>query len=288
MENIIKIEKQSEYYPKKLLDLKDPPKCLWTVGNLELLKQTQDFPTLAVVGTRRYSEYGKIVVRKIVQELSSYFIIVSGMALGIDALSHKICIENNGKTIAVLGSGVDEESIYPRENIRLAKEILEKQGLIISELEPGTKATKFTFPKRNRIIAGLSDGVLVIEAREKSGTIITANFAKEIKRKVFAVPGSVFSVNSKGTNNLIKEGAILTSGAQDILNSFGIKSSYNKIIDNLSEKERTLLKFIENGCDIDELVEKLNLSVPEILKLITQLETKNLIDQVGDKYYPKI
>lgn len=288
MGNIIKIEKQSEYYPKKLLDLKDPPKCLWTVGNLELLKQTQDFPTLAVVGTRRYSEYGKIVVRKIVQELSSYFIIVSGMALGIDALSHKICIENNGKTIAVLGSGVDEESIYPKENIRLAKEILEKQGLIISELEPGTKATKFTFPKRNRIIAGLSDGVLVIEAREKSGTIITANFAKEIKRKVFAVPGSVFSVNSKGTNNLIKEGAILTSGAQDILNSFGIKSSYNKIIDDLSEKERALLKFIENGCDIDELVEKLNLSVPEILKLITQLETKNLIEQVGDKYYPKI
>ncbi len=161
--------------------------------------------TLGVVGTRKCSNYGKQACEKIVAELAGYnFVIVSGLALGIDAISHKTALANNMKTIGVLGCGLKSEVFYPKTNYRLSQEIVEKGGCVISEFPYAMNPLRWTFLQRNRIIAGLSRGTFVVEAPEKSGALITANFATDYNRDVFALPGSIFSENSAGTNNLDK------------------------------------------------------------------------------------
>ena len=188
---------------------------LYTKGNKKILN---DF-SLAIIGCRENTKYGEIVASKISYELSKRGVItVSGLAKGIDSIAHKATIDANGKTIAVIGSGID--IIYPKENENLVNKIIENGGIIISEYIVGTKPNRYHFPARNRIISGISNGVIVIEAKKKSGTMITVDFALEQGRDVFAVPGSILSNNSEGTNELIKNGAKCITNICDILEEF--------------------------------------------------------------------
>ena len=199
-------------YPLLLKQIYDPPKILYVLGNIDILNNL----SIAIVGCRDASKYGKICAKYFAYNLASKGInIVSGLAKGIDSFSHIGAIDAKGKTIAVIGSGLDV--IYPKENEILAKQILKNGGTIISEYPLGTKPNKNNFPARNRIISGLSRGVIIVEAKEKSGSLITANFALEQGREVFAVPGNINSINSIGTNNLIKDGAIPVCNYSDVL-----------------------------------------------------------------------
>ena len=209
---VIKINRDSKWYPEKLKNIEDSPKELYCLGNLELLNKK----SMAVIGSRNYSEYGKQVAFDFAYSLAKEGIcIVSGLAKGIDGFAHSACLKAKGKTIAVLGSGLDV--IYPKENEKLYYDILNNGGLIISEYPLGSKPEKWHFPARNRIISGLSDGILVIEARKNSGTNITVDFALDQGKDVFVVPGNIYSKTSDGTNFLMKEGAIPVTSAQDIL-----------------------------------------------------------------------
>lgn len=211
---IEEISIESKDYPKQLKEIYDAPLKLYVLGNKMLLSERG----IAIVGSRNATEYGKKVALKISEELSEKGInIISGLAIGIDTYAHLGTLQNTskGKTIAVLGSGLDE--IYPKKNIELAKQILKGGGCIISEYPLGTRPEKMNFPQRNRIISGLSKGVLVVEASEKSGALITADFALEQGRDVFAVPGNILSITSVGTNNLIAEGAKMVRNYMDII-----------------------------------------------------------------------
>lgn len=204
----------NKIYPKQLRNIYNPPIKLYALGNIDILNQKG----LAIVGSRKATGYGIKVALKISRELSEKGLhIISGLAKGIDTYAHigNIMSNNLGKTIAVLGSGID--IIYPKENRNLAIEIIKKGGCIISEYPIGNKVQPKNFPERNRIISGLSNGVIVIEASEKSGALITADFALEQGKEVFAVPGNIFNENSIGTNLLIKQGANVVTDVKDIL-----------------------------------------------------------------------
>ena len=198
-------------YPENLKEIYDPPISLYIRGNKEILNQKN----MAIVGCRNCSEYGKKATKYFAYQLAKdKFNIVSGLARGVDSYAHLATLCAKGKTIAVLGNGLDQ--IYPKENISLANEILKNGGAIISEYPLGTKPEKMNFPARNRIISGMSNGVIVVEAKEKSGSLITADFALEQGREVYAVPGNINSVNSVGTNFLIKQGAKIVTHYSDI------------------------------------------------------------------------
>ena len=198
-------------YPENLKQIYDPPISLYIRGNKEILNQKN----MAIVGCRNCSEYGKKATKYFAYQLAKdKFNIVSGLARGVDSYAHLATLCAKGKTIAVLGNGLDQ--IYPKENISLANEILKNGGAIISEYPLGTKPEKMNFPARNRIISGMSNGVIVVEAKEKSGSLITADFALEQGREVYAVPGNINSVNSVGTNFLIKQGAKIVTHYSDI------------------------------------------------------------------------
>ena len=204
-----------KYYPEKLKEIYDKPIFLFVKGNKEILN---DF-SLAIIGCRDYSLYGKMCAEKITEEIAKKNITtVSGLARGIDSIGHKQTLKSKGKTIAVIGSGLD--NIYPKENLSLANEIIKNGGAIVSEYIIGTKPNKLNFPARNRIISGLSDGVVVIEARKKSGTMITVDFALEQGKDVFAIPGSIFNKNCEGTNELIKQGAKPITKTEDIFEEY--------------------------------------------------------------------
>lgn len=211
---IEEISIHNKKYPEQLKHIYTPPMKLYAIGNTEILNQKG----IAIVGSRKATEYGKQVAFKISKELSEKgFHIISGLARGIDSYAHigNINSKSTGKTIAVLGSSID--TIYPKENRKLAIEILKTGGCILSEYPIGSKIQPKNFPERNRIISGLSRGVIIIEASEKSGALITADFALEQGREVFAVPGNILNDNSKGTNTLIKQGAKVVTSFQDIL-----------------------------------------------------------------------
>lgn len=206
---------KDEQYPQKLKNIYDSPAILYIKGNKNIL---QDF-AISIIGCRQCSNYGKTIANNISYELAKKGInIISGMAAGIDSFAHIGCINAKGKTIAVLGNGLDR--VYPKENIELFNQILQTDGAIISEYIIGTKPEKMNFPARNRIVSGLSDGVIVIEAKEKSGTLITVDFALEQGKNVFVIPGNITSQNSKGTNNLIKEGAKVVTCVEDVLEEY--------------------------------------------------------------------
>ena len=216
---IEKIEENDKYYPKNLLEIYNPPKRLYVLGNKEILNSFN----IAIIGCRLNSKYGESVAKELAYKLSKLGIVItSGLAKGIDTYSHIGCLNAKGKTIAVLGSGL--YNIYPKENIKIAKQIVENGGAIISEYEPNEKPRKENFPSRNRIISGISNGVVVVEAKEKSGTFITVDLALEQGKNIFAVPGNILSKNSQGTNELIKQGAKIVTKVEDIIEEYKIFS----------------------------------------------------------------
>lgn len=210
--NIDIINIYEKYYPQFLKTIYDPPISLYIKGNKNILNNTN----IAIVGCRDCTDYGKNAAKYFAYNLAKQDInIVSGLAKGIDSHSHIGCLGAKGKTIAVVGNGLD--TIYPKENIELAKKIINEGGAIISEYPCGTKPDKMNFPARNRIISGISSGIVVIEAKGKSGTLITVDFALEQGRDVFVVPGNINSINSIGTNDLIKQGAKIVTTYNDVL-----------------------------------------------------------------------
>lgn len=286
-EGIDLITINNSLYPLLLKQIPYPPFGIYVKGKL-----TDSILNLAVVGTRKPSDYGKIVVQKIIKELISYgIVIVSGLAYGIDTIAHKSALENNGKTIAVLASGLNK--ITPVINKKLSSKII-KNGALISEYHPDFPSLKHNFAWRNRIISGLSIGTLVIEAKEKSGALITANFAFQQKRKVFAIPGSIFNENSVGCNNLIKKGAKLITIAEDIIEEID-KSLLKKKIEiiknqtNLTENEKLILNFLskEKPISLDKILEITNLKANEAMVILTELELKGLIQETNNGNYLK-
>ncbi len=209
----------SSQYPELLSVISSAPKVLYYKGDISTAKNC-----FAVVGARKCSDYGKKLAYSISYNLAKAGLtIVSGLAHGIDSSAHKGALDAKGKTIAILGTGLDPKVIYPQENLKLAEEILKRGGCLISEYPESQRGAKFTFPKRNRLISGISFGVLVVEAKEKSGALITAEWARKQGRKVFAVPGPIDSLSSKGPHLLIKQGAFLVESTEDILEKLGIK-----------------------------------------------------------------
>ena len=203
----------SKFYPERLKNIDSPPKELYCLGNLELLNYKNN---IAIIGSRNCSIYGERVAKDFAFNLAKEDVcIVSGLAKGIDSFSHIGALNAKGKTIAVLGSGLD--NVYPKENIKLMERIVRNNGLVISEYMLGIKPLKQHFPARNRIISGLSDSILVVEARKNSGTNITVDFALDQGKDVFVIPGNIYSKTSDGTNYLITEGAIPVTSYKDIL-----------------------------------------------------------------------
>ena len=270
-----------EEYPEDLKNISQPPVFLYYRGNIKLLKERK----MAVVGTRKATSYGKIACEKIVDGLVDAGIVtVSGLALGIDAVCHKRTLEKMGDTIAVLGSGVDV--IYPKINKKLWEEIGEK-GLIISEFPLGTDPTNYNFPMRNRIIVGISRGVVVVESQETGGSLITANIALEENRDVFAVSGDIFSPSSQGCNNLIKRSqAKLITDVQDILNEYGWSGEKEKFsLPKLTPLESKVYGELVKEKTLDELIISTGEKTSELLSVLMDLEIKNIIVSIaGGKY----
>lgn len=277
----IKIEEKA--YPQLLKKIKNPPRTLYVLG--KILEKEK---CVAVVGTRRCTDYGKEVAREIAGNLAEAGLtIVSGFAPGIDTFAHLAAIEKGKRTIAVLGTGLDKKSIYPKSNLKLVEKILENGGCLISEYPPGTKGTRFTFPQRNRIISGLSLGVVVIEARLKSGALITAKYAREQKRKVFAVPGSIYSQTSKGCHFLIKSGAKLVEGAEDIFEELGLgEKRVKEKVEGENDEENLILEILKEGAlSSDLIIEKTKLSPQKVLALLSILEIKGKIKNLGGNIF---
>ncbi len=277
----VKIE--DERYPELLKKINDPPKVLRYRGtfNENIFKNT-----LAVVGSRRATNYGKLVTEKLVRELAEEGItIVSGFMFGIDAVAHNAAVSANGKTIAVMPCGAD--IVHPAYQKELYSEI-EKKGLILSEFEDGFPPDKWTYPRRNRIVVGLSMATLVIEAAEKSGSLISAEFAKKYERPIFAVPGAITSSVSKGTNNLIKEGANMVTCAEDIL-SFFSKDKKERSEDkrkNLNKEEELIINVLDaEMADTDEIARKTKLPLALVGSSLSVLELKGLVGKKGRKFY---
>ena len=203
---------ENNNYPQNLKNIYDYPSVIYLKGNSKILNQT----SIAIVGCRKSSIYGEKISKELSYSLSKKgIIIISGLARGIDTFSHMGCLQAQGKTIAVLGSGLD--IIYPSENKYLVENIIKNNGAIISEYIVGTTPTKYTFPARNRIISGMSDGVVIVEAKKRSGSLITVDFAIQQGKNVYAIPGNINNLNSEGTNELIKQGAKPLTNLQDIL-----------------------------------------------------------------------
>ncbi|WP_150466746.1 DNA-processing protein DprA [Francisella sp. SYW-9] len=277
-------------YPKNLKQISNPPITLYCSGNIELLKESQ----LAIVGARNNTIYGKNATSKICSELKgSELSIVSGLAYGIDTLAHKFAIENDLNTIAVVGTGVD--IIYPSSNKNLYEKLLNTENLIISELPLGTAPLRHHFPQRNRIISGLAKGVVIVEAAKKSGSLITAQLALEQNKEVFAIPGSIFSQTSEGTNELIKQGAKLVCNINDILEEINIHSiitqkddSYllkNNDHKDLSTIEKTILDSIDTELTtLDKIITRSNLPYNQVVSTLLELELESLIESVAGGY----
>ncbi|WP_115269104.1 DNA-processing protein DprA [Fusobacterium necrogenes] len=272
-------------YPEELRNIAKPPIFLYYRGDISLLSKKR----IAVVGTRRATSYGKIACEKIVRELVENGITtVSGLASGIDSICHKKTLEFGGKTIAIVGSGLDV--IYPQENKKLWEEI-SKTGLLISEYPVGTEPFAYNFPMRNRIIVGVSQGVVVVESKAKGGSLITAELALEEGREVFAIPGEIFSPASEGTNFLIKNAsAKLVTSTDDILEEFG----WNKIEESKKEKlkltdyEKKIYNTLVREKNLDEIIEETSMKAGEVLSILMDLEVRKLITSVaGGKYRRK-
>jgi DNA processing protein len=233
------------------------------------------------------------VCEKLIRGLAGYpIVILSGLALGIDTIAHETAIDNNILTMAIPGSGLDEKVIYPSSNKRLAEKILDCGGLLLSEYEPDFHATAWSFPRRNRLMAGLADAVLVIEAEIKSGTLITARLATDYNRDVMTVPGSIFSDTSEGPNLLLKLGATPITSSQDILEAFGLATDNNSKqaeldLSDCSPNEIRVLQCLDIPVDRDELSRRSGLSARDLNQVLTLMELKGLIKENAGEIYRK-
>ena len=293
--HISKITIKGKEYPKQLKNIPNPPKQLYFIGDIELLNKN----SIAIIGTRNASENGKRLASKFSKELVAQGIVtVSGMAKGIDAEAHKSTIEAGGKTIAVLGNGLNH--IFPPENTNLYQEIIKSGGLVVSEYLPNTPPSSNLFLERNRIVSGISIGVLVVEAAYRSGTSVTAKLAKEQDRKVFVLPHEINDKYGVGTNKLIRKGAILVTSTKEIIEEFDflkykeIKISNNKektkdkvqkeiTFENKEEKE--VYELINNGfSNINEIHKKTNMQIQKLNQILFMLEIKGYIKKLVGGY----
>jgi len=270
---IKKLEKKE--IPERLREIPEPPEQLFVRGNMP----DENTVMLCVVGSRKYSNYGKDACEELIAGLAGYDVtIVSGLALGIDSIAHKAAIKAGLKTIAVPGSGIDDKAIYPASNYNLAMEIIEKGGALISEFEPDFKATQWSFPKRNRIMAGMSRAILVIEAGEKSGTLITARLAVDYNRDVFVVPASIFAKGSMGSNRLMRLGATPVTSSEELLDELGFAGN-NPTIGLVSGNEKKVLELLKEPMTRDELIEKMGMEISRANILLSAMEIKGIIKE---------
>ena len=288
MNDIKSVKIEDENYPAELKKIKDAPKILYYRGILPGRPLGHDEKLFAIVGTRHCSPYGQQVALKISGELADAgLVIVSGLAPGIDTFSHRAVVEKRKRTIAVLGTGLDEKSIYPQTNLELSRKIIECGGCLISELPEGTPGAVYTFPRRNRIISALSLAVLVIEAKEKSGSLITADYAIKHNKKLLAIPGPIYSSNSAGPNKLIKNGAKLITNSNDILNELGLKSIENKNdVEPENEIEKSILDALkEESLHVDKIIEETKLSASAVMTSLALMEISGKIRSLGGSVY---
>lgn len=276
-----------EYWPIGLHEIPQPPKELYILGEYP----EEDLIYLCIVGSRKFTSYGREVCEKLIAGLKGYPIaIVSGFAIGIDTIAHKKALEVGLKTLVFPGSGLGDEAIYPKNNIKIMKEIIDKGGCFISEYEPDFKATTWSFPMRNRLMAGMSKAVLVIEAEEKSGTMITARLATEYNKDVLAIPGPIFSPNSKGTNKLLRLGATPITNTDELLEALGFETSkedkeniQQKLFEDLSPEEKKVIEILREPKTRDELIGELNMPIQKANSLLSVMEIKNLIkEELGE------
>ena len=271
-----------ENLPTLLKEINDPPKTLYLKG---VLPNPKTHVYLAVVGSRNCSHYGLEACKYLISGLQNLpVVIVSGLALGVDGIAHRSALENNLKTVAIPGSGLNEDVLYPRSHFNLAWDILKNGGALVSELPPATRAAPWTFPRRNRIMAGLAKAVLIIEATEKSGTLITARLAMEYNRDVLALPGSIFNQNSAGPLNLIKDGATPITSPKDLQEALGFnsedcpKSTLDLNTLTPVEKDIYLLLQTESKPKTDIFIH-LKYSSADINMALSMLELKGLITE---------
>lgn len=271
-------------YPRVLKEIASPPLVLFVRGRLQL----EDEHAIAIVGTRRPTAYGKDVAAQLSRDLAAHGVtVVSGLARGIDRVAHEAALEAGGRTIAVLGSGIDV--VYPPEHARLAERIVE-QGALVTEFPPGEQPLAKNFPVRNRLISGLSLGVVVVEAPRKSGALITATFAVDQGRTVYAVPGPIFSPMSAGTLQLLRDGATPVGSASDILEDLRLEArqlalDVRAVLPTTAE-ERTILAHLTPGpCHIDDLAAQVGLGISQVSALLMQMQLKGLVRHLGAQHY---
>ncbi len=279
-------------FPTLLSEIPDAPALLYVRGTYH---KWNEQPLIAIVGSRKFTSYGKQVANELARSLSKAgYTIVSGLAFGIDKIAHEATLEAGGITIAVLGSGIDDPTISPQTHLTLGQEILTR-GAVLSELAPGTPPAVGTFPARNRIMAGMCRGTIVVEAAEESGSLITARLALDYNRAVFAVPGSIFSPASVGTHALLKEGARLVTGVQDILDELG--TGLNSISEpttaiatpaDLDPDEQTIYQALSHeGLHIDKLTVLVRLETMRVNMALTRLELRGLAKNIGNMHYTR-
>lgn len=277
----IKIE--DEKYPNQLKEIKNPPNKIFLVGNEKILQSDG----IAVIGSRCNTEYGEKYATKFSKELAKQGLtIISGMAVGIDGFAHKGALSVGGKTIAVLGSGFN--NIYPEENKELFKQIIENDGAIITEYEPDVKPNSENFPKRNRIVSGLSKGVLVIEAVYRSGTSITAKLGQSQGRKVFCIPSNLERKNGVGTNQLIKEGASLVTNIDDILNAIKVERKAENNAVKIPAEYLPIYEVLEDEpMNVNVICKKLKTDISSINANLMLMELEGYIKSLPGNYYEK-
>ena len=275
---------KDDVYPECLKEISNPPLKLYYKGNLDLLKEER---LIAVVGTRNPSSYGKLCCEYMVKKMSRANItIVSGFAKGIDSIAHKTSLLTDGKTIAVIASGLD--IVYPASNLSLYKEIEEK-GLILSEYEAGVKPFKSNFPQRNRIIAGLSRGTIVVESKDRGGSLITADLALEFNRDVYAVPGDVFSEYSKGCNNLIRDArAKSLSNINELLEDYSWNIEEKNENNKYTKNQLLILNSLSSEKNLDNILIETKIEQTEILAELMALEIMGVIKSIAGGRYKKI
>ncbi|MBU1148585.1 DNA-processing protein DprA [Patescibacteria group bacterium] len=270
-------------YPPLLKEIFTPPFILYLKGNPDLGNRNN----LAIVGTRKNSQYSQRILAEFIPDLVSHFVIVSGLALGVDAIAHQETLNFKGKTVAVLGCGLDQ--IYPRANSRLASQILDQGSSLISEYPPGTQPFKQHFPARNRLISGMSQGTLVVEGPIGSGALITAAFALEQNREVLAIPGSIFSSKSQGCNQLVQMGAKSVVSANNILEVFNLdltKNSNKIILKPTTREEKVIVEILEDEpAHLDKIVIISKLDTSTINATLLNLELKGVIRNLGGQNF---
>src|SRR3989338_5278827 len=273
MDDVVKLPERN--LPPLLAQIPDAPEKLFVRGQLPSF----ELSWLTGVGSRAMSAYGKQVCKYLIEGLQGYpVVVVSGLAFGVHAMAHRCAVEVGLPTVSIPGSGLGWDVLYPRANVALAREILKAGGALLSEFEPKQKAADYTFPQRNRIMAGISKATLVIEAREKSGSLITARLATEYNRDLLVVPGSIFSDGSRGTHQFLKLGAIPVTSPEDVLRALGINpKDQKKDVSDLSITEKKVLELINDQLSREALITSLKLSITEANVLLSSMEIKGLI-----------